>query len=505
MKSCIIMPLVVMGFCLNGCNISWQIQPFRGPKAINIVYSGDVIGEVDPCGCSSGQKGGISRRSYFIKELRKKNPATVAFDTGNAFTSSYKLDPFLASLFTIKARFIVNAMNHMGYMGYVPGDKDIAVSLDNLSNIFSKADFHILWTNKTNDKDFPVKSLVIGDVFGIGLKTGVFGLSLNRNPDKGLIKVFKGSFKRSMVTFKKSGVGLIILLYSGPYRFLDELSLNNVPINIVILMSYEGQWWPKPRMFAKKRVLMVSIPKEGQYMGSLSIVVDNPSKSFEEKLVWMQAYFRMRFFESMLNKKKIKNRDLVESRYKEIKTNEEELSHMNLYEWKIIPLDDKIPEDPQMQNSVEKLKADIQQKYHNILKDRQKVPNKGEASSHSSILGEKACKNCHYQEWNAWRNTAHAKAFKTLSDLKVDQDPNCVLCHSTGLSKDLRLVELIEHTALPDVQCDSCHGGNNEHLNNPSLFSMKRGAQKTVCEKCHTRSQSPNFNFERYIDMIRCN
>ena len=59
---------------LGGCLASQKRPTFQGPKSVQVLYSGDVRGEVEPCGCVTGQKGGIPRRAGFIRQALQKNP-----------------------------------------------------------------------------------------------------------------------------------------------------------------------------------------------------------------------------------------------------------------------------------------------------------------------------------------------------------------------------------------------------------------------------------------------
>ena len=50
---------------------------------LTLVYSGNLDGELESCGCSEkGNFGGIKRRVTVLDELRKKHPTLVAISSG---------------------------------------------------------------------------------------------------------------------------------------------------------------------------------------------------------------------------------------------------------------------------------------------------------------------------------------------------------------------------------------------------------------------------------------
>jgi len=486
---------------LWGCLASQKRPTFQGPKSVQVLYSGDVRGEVEPCGCVTGQKGGIPRRASFIRQALQKNPATLVFDTGNAFNGSDIQNPFLGPLIEKKARFIVEAMNKMGYSAYTPGVYDLALGKERLSNLLKGASFAVL--ESTKEKDLPnAKRDLFGDLFGIGMNVGVVGFTLSENPSRDALGAFENGFSAAVQRLKKKGAGLAIVLYSGPYRHLDSLKLQGVPLNTLVLLSYEGAWWPKPRVLGDGRVLLVSIPKDGQHMGQVELVLSDPSQPFVSRLEWMFAFYKRRMFEAALQKKDLKNRDLVEQRLELARAEIEGLEKKNLFDWQVVPLDWRLIEDPEMKARVDALKAQIQQEYARQLAlattaaEHQKNGEKA--------LSDKDCKSCHQEAWSTWSNTSHARAFATLIEKKADKNPECVYCHTTGFDKELRLLELKYGAAKPNVLCSACHGHRPMHLKDPKGYPMETGARRTVCIGCHDPKNSPGFAFGPYIQTIRC-
>src|SRR5437879_9282226 len=55
----------------------------KEPDRVMIVVSGDTSDWIVPCGCTSNQSGGLSRRGSLVKELRRRADV-VLLDAGGA-------------------------------------------------------------------------------------------------------------------------------------------------------------------------------------------------------------------------------------------------------------------------------------------------------------------------------------------------------------------------------------------------------------------------------------
>ena len=76
---------------------------------ITLVYSGNMDGELEPCGCSEGgDKGGIKRRVKKVDELREQNPNLVLFSTGGLLVSEMPQDK-------LKSEYILKGLEQLEY------------------------------------------------------------------------------------------------------------------------------------------------------------------------------------------------------------------------------------------------------------------------------------------------------------------------------------------------------------------------------------------------------
>ena len=115
-------------------------------------------------------------------------------------------------------------------------------------------------------------------------------------------------------------------------------------------------------------------------------------------------------------------------------------------------------------------------------------------------VGSMACRTCHQGEWDSWRTTKHALAWRTLADRNRDYDPECFACHTTGFQFEggFRILEQTPH--MSSVGCETCHGAGAVHCETP-LLPYGRPVEST-CQTCHVPLHSPGFDYGTYLPQI---
>lgn len=116
-------------------------------------------------------------------------------------------------------------------------------------------------------------------------------------------------------------------------------------------------------------------------------------------------------------------------------------------------------------------------------------------------IGSFNCKSCHTKVYKQHTKTKHYHAYETLKTVKSDADPECVICHVTGL--DAKHGFRYQKTpGMEQVGCESCHGGGRQHAKFPKSVRMPKVGEKS-CVPCHTPQNSGGFNFTKYWAKIR--
>jgi cytochrome c554/c'-like protein len=121
------------------------------------------------------------------------------------------------------------------------------------------------------------------------------------------------------------------------------------------------------------------------------------------------------------------------------------------------------------------------------------VPPIAAQSAPSPYVGAAACKSCHGEIYAAWEKTKHSTALNRLS--ASDRAGACIGCHVTGTPEQIA-AEAASPT-LPGVQCESCHGPGQSHVESanaggPTPGLLTRTPKSSECERCHN-DKGPHF------------
>lgn len=158
------------------------------------------------------------------------------------------------------------------------------------------------------------------------------------------------------------------------------------------------------------------------------------------------------------------------------------------------------------------------------------------------LIGATKCKSCHSSEetgnqYGKWQEEKHAKAFDTLASDRAKEiakgkgiadaqkADECLKCHVTGhgMPADMLKGKWDDKMTALGVQCESCHGGGDDHMKARFAAAAKQepGAKPefkgvpadeltavppaATCKGCHN-AESPTFKefcYHKYTAMIR--
>jgi 2',3'-cyclic-nucleotide 2'-phosphodiesterase (5'-nucleotidase family) len=108
-------------------------------KPLRILFSGNVNGETEPCGCAVNPKGGLDRRLNYVQSLSSKPMPTVMVDAGNAWFAHERIDASNLERFKAKAEFLMRSQRLMGLEVHNVGRLDLSAGLDWLKASSQKA------------------------------------------------------------------------------------------------------------------------------------------------------------------------------------------------------------------------------------------------------------------------------------------------------------------------------------------------------------------------------
>ena len=161
-----------------------------------------------------------------------------------------------------------------------------------------------------------------------------------------------------------------------------------------------------------------------------------------------------------------------------------------------------VPDDPEMARFIAKAKTEISEVQHQLAKGNGTSPVKVEPTVESDFITSVNCAPCHQAIFDVWSKSKHAHAIEVLVKEKKEFDTSCVVCHVTGSGKSGGFIDLYRTAQLANVQCEVCHGSGREHRLNPAAAKMAKAGVET-CLVCHTKSNSPEFDFASYWEKIK--
>jgi len=111
-------------------------------------------------------------------------------------------------------------------------------------------------------------------------------------------------------------------------------------------------------------------------------------------------------------------------------------------------------------------------------------------------VGNTKCRLCHRKFFLGRKKDPHDFAMNNLLASGHEENPRCLLCHSTGFGVETGFVSIESTPRLSNVQCEGCHGPGNVHI---KLIKQKKKAGgflvgtdrpkrlKRMCQSCHTK------------------
>jgi 2',3'-cyclic-nucleotide 2'-phosphodiesterase (5'-nucleotidase family) len=156
-----------------------EVPPPRG-RVVSLVYTSNVGGEYERCGCAVQPLGGLARRAAELRRIRQQSDAVVSVDAGDLFLPAEKGDREEEARdprqLERRARLLATAYARMGVAAFTPGERDLALGVPRLARVLRDAKVP---TVSANLVDLDGKLIFPADVIvdAAGVKIGIFGVT----------------------------------------------------------------------------------------------------------------------------------------------------------------------------------------------------------------------------------------------------------------------------------------------------------------------------------------
>jgi len=457
--------------------------------------------------------------------MKKDGKSILLLDTGNLLfrrppqTESKRRDALL------RVDLLIQSYNEMGYDVVNMGEKDLMMGFKLLSEMSPKAKFPFISTNLIDKKTGkPVlKPYVIKEVGGLrigvlGLLDDQFNLTLQeKDPGLNIIEPFS-ALKAAMKGLREYCDLIVVLSQLGELRD-QKLARENRDIHLILGGGGES------KRAVMERVNGTAIYRQeprGGYLGRVDYSLADTKRPIQfmtsgereeiekklERLISNSSKIKAEMDKSgKQDEVKAKELKFLESKQKELNKALVAFEDKNFYRHVTIPVQMAVSDDPKITKGLEAYRAQSAKLYKpKMVADvDQNLPEKemiARIPKTSSFVGAISCKRCHEVNYRNWLKTKHAQASQTIAASPKYAQEECLMCHSTGYGKvgEYATVEEIP-LHLTGVQCEACHGEGKKH---PGKGGVERKVTLGICRNCHTKDQSPTFNYMAYLEKIGC-
>jgi len=413
----------------------------------------------------------------------------------------------------------------MGYDAVNVGEKDLMMRLKFLSDVSQKAKFPFVSANLVDKKT--VKSIfkpyVIKEIGG--LRIGIVGLLddafspilQERDPELSILEPF--STAKTLARSLRENCDLIVVLSQLGESKDRKLARENREIDLILGGGGEAKKAVKERV---NEVPIYRLEPRGGYLGRIDYSLADIKKPIKfmisserdelekrlERLITRSMQIKSDMARSGKQKEmRIKELKFLESKQKELEKTLIALEDKNFYRHTSIPVQLSVKDDLKILKALETYRTESGKLYKPkmVAGSGKELPEKemiARIPKESTFVGAISCKKCHEVNYRNWLKTKHAKASQTIVASPKYSQEECLICHSTGYGKtgEYTTVEEIPFY-LQGVQCEACHREGKGH---PGKGKIERKVTLGTCRNCHTKDQSPTFNYIAYLEKIGC-
>lgn len=449
-------------------------QPNPSPPAgarvrdFTVIFTGDTKGFLEHCGCKVNQSGGVARRTTVLERLRREHPAAPVVDLGNAFTrpdNPTELD----YLSREEQRLYLETMAAMHYDAAAIGVNELLFGTAWFRNVTKGLAIPYACCN-VEERGVPLAP-ALRLIRAGGLRVAIIPvLEPPHGPDSA--PLFEANAAALSISDPVSSLGLavaevrdradLVLVIGRLEAATIRRVVNAVPGIDVILSNASGT-----SALIRSPGTPETISDQGFLGRTLVLYEDSRNYGLESVSLALDA----------------KNR-----------VGAAKTTHYWLFE--------DVPDQPRIRSML------------NRFYDRVGTRDSAQASvrplfaastsrMNGVYLGAARCERCHRQQFDQWKTTRHATAYKTLLDAHRHYQPRCVVCHVVGFRTRNGYKLGDPEEPLANVQCEVCHGPGGDHAADPIHARMEWKPPESTCLECHNAQHSDAFVYAEKIRFVR--
>jgi hypothetical protein len=446
------------------------------PRHVTVLYTADVGGWLEPCGCSANQRGGLARAAAAVARVRAENPDTILLAGGDLLFGG-PIDPERREQDLSAARAIADAFRAMGLAASWPGERDLEAGKRFLEST------RLPFTRKK--RIGPVGFGGLGEVPKAPIRIAV---------------VHEGGSRAALAhadEARRQGVDLLLAAHRE--GLLDDDASRAVLDGPVPVVQVQGRGQALAR---------IDFFLQGDSAKGFAVLPGPSQRAEELELLSVRRaeYGRRRAAAEAAGNAALAT--ALAGKQEELAAREREVraapppvppADRPSLQISFIPLDDGLPEDPAVRKLLTRHYGAVARA--NLAAARAAGrPCPDAARDTPSIVGvdevpqggTRDCRNCHPAAFASWERTRHASAYATLERGGRQFDLDCVACHVTGWKQPGGPCDVASTVGRQGVQCEACHGPASLHAVDPPGHIV-RDPPTSTCVGCHTPEHSTGF------------
>ncbi|MES2996124.1 MAG: multiheme c-type cytochrome [Verrucomicrobiota bacterium] len=416
--------------------------------AISIYFTCDTSGRLEPCGCFTGQHGGLTRLKTWFDAHPPRGDSLKA-DVGGALAGGADYD-------VIQYRYLLRAFAAMEYAALNMGASEAALPAETLRDLAKHSPVPMISASLVDAASRKAVLPPTRIVTIAGKRIGILGIAAPesiKEVGRGLsVLTTDEAVSRHLPELERT-TDFIILLAFAKEDELRRLARTFYEIDVILGGDVAG---PAQEIIRENESIILYTTNEARTVGTLSgkFSPGKPTRlvdaAYNIEMLWENIPQADEF------------RTLVRAYRDEIRRTP-------------LAIDAAVADDPNAIPGVAPM---------------------------AMFIGSSSCASCHQSDHAKWAASGHAHAFETLVKKGSDADPHCIKCHTVGFGEPGGYRRSMGAGKFVDVGCESCHGPASAHLDKvlhgkPVNFTF-RPLGPADCKSCHYGEFSRPFDWNEF-------
>lgn len=464
-------------------------QPAAEERA-TLLFTSDIWGQLEPCGCSADMRGGLDRAAAYVKEQRAAGP-TLLVDAGDAYFDQTKYDPRDEPQARRKAAAVAQSLAAMGVDAKARFERDLVFPVEGVP-----ADRYLAGPRVLQADQLAVGLVPVDATSGDAAAALAAGVKRVKDEGAEVVAAIVHAPRQQVLALapaaQKAGADFVVGSHIDTLAEGEEARMVQAGVPVFFTQA-RGQ-----------SLLEVDVVRRGA--GPFQIA-GNPAER-EQEIAGLQERIRA-YDQRLAGLPEGAQRAPFEQKIAELQARRSALAAEQVQApatgsylaWRFVPVTEDRKGDPAVQQVLTAYDRDVAEANLAYAKAHpQACPEAAPGEAH--FVGGQTCAGCHAAADAFWKTTAHAHAYATLQKANKAYDLNCIGCHVTGWERPGGACDVAHVAGRENVTCESCHGAGSLHAAAPTRVKLPAQVGENTCRGCHTPENSTAFDFGTYLPKI---